>query len=137
MHDAAVLVVGWLPTLMMAIGWGIAAYMYLRRTRRSRRGSRAQHDALYRFLLNKWYFDELYDLIFVRPALWLGRVFWKGGDGCVIDGFGPDGVSARVLDVTRNVGAPADRLSLPLRLRHADRRRGAASPGSCSRAGAH
>ena len=58
---------------------------------------------LYRFLLNKWYFDELYDLIFVRPALWLGRVLWKGGDGCVIDGFGPDGVSARVLDVTRNV----------------------------------
>ena len=58
---------------------------------------------LYRFLLNKWYFDELYDLIFVRPALWLGRVLWKGGDGYVIDGFGPDGVSARVLDVTRNV----------------------------------
>ena len=58
---------------------------------------------LYQFLLNKWYFDELYDFIFVRPALWLGRLFWKGGDGCVIDGFGPDGVSARVLDVTRNV----------------------------------
>ena len=65
--------------------------------------SRASTTALYRFLLNKWYFDELYDLIFVRPALWLGRVFWKGGDGYVIDGFGPDGVSARVLDVTRNV----------------------------------
>jgi NADH-quinone oxidoreductase subunit L len=62
-----------------------------------------QHDALNRFLLNKWYFDELYDLIFVRPALWLGRVLWKGGDGYVIDGFGPDGISARVLDVTRNV----------------------------------
>ena len=60
-------------------------------------------EPLYRFLLNKWYFDELYDLIFVRPALWLGRVLWKGGDGFVIDGFGPDGVSARVLDVTRNV----------------------------------
>mgnify|MGYP003693888781 CR=1 FL=1 len=40
---------------------------------------------------------------FVRPALWLGRVLWKGGDGWLIDGFGPDGVSARVLDVTRNV----------------------------------
>jgi NADH-quinone oxidoreductase subunit L len=36
---------------------------------------------LYRFLLNKWYFDELYDLIFVRPAKWLGRFFWKQGDG--------------------------------------------------------
>jgi NADH-quinone oxidoreductase subunit L len=58
---------------------------------------------LYRFLLNKWYFDEIYDFLFVRPTLWLGRVLWKGGDGAVIDGLGPDGVSARVLDVTRNV----------------------------------
>ena len=51
---------------------------------------------LYKFLLNKWYFDELYDLIFVRPAMWLGRFLWKKGDGWMIDGFGPDGVSARV-----------------------------------------
>ena len=58
---------------------------------------------LYHFLLNKWYFDEIYDFLFVRPAMWLGRLFWKGGDGFIIDGFGPDGVSARVLDVTRNV----------------------------------
>ena len=62
-----------------------------------------QHQMLYRFLLNKWYFDELYDLIFVRPTKWLGRFLWKVGDGYIIDGFGPDGVSARVLDVTRNV----------------------------------
>ena len=39
---------------------------------------------LYLFLLNKWYFDELYDLIFVRPALWLGRLLWKVGDGLII-----------------------------------------------------
>ena len=52
--------------------------------------------------LNKWYFDELYDFIFVRPALWLGRLFWKGGDGRIIDGLGPDGVSARVLDAARS-----------------------------------
>jgi NADH-quinone oxidoreductase subunit L len=58
---------------------------------------------LYRFLLNKWYFDELYDFLFVRPAFRIGRAFWKGGDGAIIDGLGPDGVSARVLDVTRNV----------------------------------
>ncbi len=58
---------------------------------------------LYEFLLNKWYFDEIYDFLFVRPAMWLGRLFWKGGDGFIIDGFGPDGVSARVLDVTSNV----------------------------------
>jgi NADH-quinone oxidoreductase subunit L len=101
MHEVP-FVVAWLPTLMMAIGWGIAAYIYLRHPEIAPRLAR-QHEALYRFLLNKWYFDELYDLIFVRPALWIGRVFWKGGDGYVIDGFGPDGISARVLDVTRNV----------------------------------
>jgi NADH-quinone oxidoreductase subunit L len=94
--------IAWLPTLMLAIGWGIAAYMYLLHPEIAPRLAR-QHDALYRFLLNKWYFDELYDLIFVRPALWIGRVFWKGGDVAIIDGLGPDGISARVLDVTRNV----------------------------------
>jgi NADH-quinone oxidoreductase subunit L len=62
-----------------------------------------RHDVLYRFFLNKWYFDELYDAIFVRPAKWLGRFFWKKGDGWLIDGFGPDGVSARVIDVTDRV----------------------------------
>lgn len=41
---------------------------------------------LYLFLLNKWYFDELYDFLFVRSARWLGRALWKGGDGAVIDG---------------------------------------------------
>jgi len=95
-------VVAWLPTIMLALGWGVAAYFYLRRPDLPENLAR-EHDALYRFLLNKWYFDELYERIFVRPLLWLGRVLWKGGDGWMIDGFGPDGVSARVLDVTRNV----------------------------------
>ena len=63
----------------------------------------AQHEPLYQFLLNKWYFDELYDFIFVSPAMWLGRFLWKKGDGWLIDGFGPDGVSARVIDVTKRV----------------------------------
>ena len=60
-----------------------------------------QHGVLYRFLLNKWYFDELYDFLFVRPAKRLGRFLWKVGDGMIIDGLGPDGISKRVLDVTR------------------------------------
>jgi NADH-quinone oxidoreductase subunit L len=91
-----------LPTVMLALGWGIAAYIYLYRQEIADNLAK-QHPMLYQFLLNKWYFDELYDLIFVRTALWLGRVFWKRGDGYMIDGLGPDGVSARVLDVTRNV----------------------------------
>jgi NADH-quinone oxidoreductase subunit L len=91
-----------LPTVMMALGFVIAWQFYIRRPDIPVELAR-QHDWLYRFLLNKWYFDELYDAIFVRPTKWLGRLLWKSGDGWLIDGFGPDGVSARVLDVTRNV----------------------------------
>jgi NADH-quinone oxidoreductase subunit L len=58
---------------------------------------------LYLFLLNKWYFDEFYDWIFVRPAMALGRVLWKRGDGTIIDGLGPDNVAARVLWTTGRV----------------------------------
>jgi NADH-quinone oxidoreductase subunit L len=91
-----------LPTLMMALGFLIAWQFYIRQPELPNELAR-QHESLYRFLLNKWYIDELYDIIFVRPALWLGRMLWKYGDGWLIDGFGPDGISARVLDVTRNV----------------------------------
>ena len=48
---------------------------------------------VYRFLYNKWYFDELYHFLFVRPAFWLGRLFWKRGDEGIIDRFGPDGAA--------------------------------------------
>jgi NADH-quinone oxidoreductase subunit L len=91
-----------LPTILMAIGAYVSYVFYIRRPYMPVELAR-QHRMLYEFLLNKWYFDELYDLIFVRPTKWLGRFLWKFGDGYVIDGFGPDGVSARVLDVTRNV----------------------------------
>jgi NADH-quinone oxidoreductase subunit L len=93
---------GQLPTLMMAIGFAISYLFYISRPYLPVELAE-QQPLLYRFLLNKWYFDELYDLIFVRPVKWLGYTLWKKGDGFVIDGFGPDGVSARVLDVTRNV----------------------------------
>jgi len=90
------------PTLMMAGGLLVAYYMYMV-NRAAPKALANANPLLYRFLLNKWYFDELYDFLFVRPAFWVGRLFWKGGDGFLIDGLGPDGVSARVLDVTRNV----------------------------------
>jgi NADH-quinone oxidoreductase subunit L len=101
MHELP-LSISLMPTAMMVAGFVVAWYFYIRDPAMPVRLAR-QHEGLYRFLLNKWYFDELYDLIFVRPAMWLGRLLWKGGDGWLIDGFGPDGVSARVLDVTRNV----------------------------------
>lgn len=96
------LVVALLPTAMMVVGFAISWFFYIKRPDIPVELAR-QHQPLYQFLLNKWYFDELYEVIFVRPAKWLGRALWKGGDGWLIDGFGPDGVSARVLDVTRSV----------------------------------
>ncbi len=62
--------------------------------------------AIYLFLLNKWYFDELYDRLFVRTAFTLGDGLWKGGDGAIIDGFGPDGIAA----ATRELAREASRL---------------------------
>jgi NADH-quinone oxidoreductase subunit L len=101
MHNVPFAIV-WLPTLMMLIGFAIAWYLYIFNPSAAPALAR-QFDVLYRFLLNKWYFDEIYDFLFVRPAKWLGRFLWKKGDGWLIDGFGPDGVSARVVDVTRKV----------------------------------
>jgi NADH-quinone oxidoreductase subunit L len=91
-----------LPTVMMALGLLISYIFYIRRPYLPVELAH-QQPMLYQFLLNKWYFDELYDLIFVRPAKWIGYTLWKYGDGYIIDGLGPDGVSKRVLDVTRNV----------------------------------
>ena len=55
---------------------------------------------IHRFFFNKWYFDELYDVIFVRPALRIGSFLWLRGDRDTIDGFGPDGMSAIVMRVS-------------------------------------
>ena len=60
----------------------------------------------YQFLLNKWCFDELYDFLFVKPAFAFGKAFWKGGDGALIDGVGPDGVAS----ASRVIAAQMSRL---------------------------
>ena len=87
---------GWveqLPLVMGLLGIAVAWLAYIWRpgipavvARRFR--------TIYLFLLNKWYFDELYDALFVRPAMALGFEFWKKGDGAVIDGLGPDGIAS-------------------------------------------
>jgi NADH-quinone oxidoreductase subunit L len=92
----------WSPFVAMVIGFLGAVYCYILRPDVPGKIA-AQNPLLYKFLLNKWYFDELYDAIFVRPAKWLGRFLWKKGDGMVIDGMGPDGIAARVQDVTGRV----------------------------------
>ena len=90
------------PFVAMALGFVLAYMFYIRNTELPKRLA-AMHQPIYQFLLNKWYFDELYDFLFVRPAKWLGHFLWKKGDGVVIDGFGPDGISARVVDITGQV----------------------------------
>ena len=94
--------VSFLPTLAMLLGFAVSLYMYVLSPGTAERLARANRP-LYLFLLNKWYFDELYDFIFVRPAFAIGRLFWKGGDGFIIDGFGPDGVAAAVIGTTDRV----------------------------------
>ena len=93
----------WVKALPMAVGvLGIAgAYLFyvLRPEWPAIVAVRAR--PVYLFLLNKWYFDELYDVLFVRPAKYLGRNLWKQGDGAVIDGIGPDGLAAVTLSVAR------------------------------------
>jgi NADH-quinone oxidoreductase subunit L len=61
---------------------------------------------IYLFLLNKWYFDELYDAVIVKPLMSLGHGLWKKGDGAVIDGLGPDGLA----ETTRGLSVLASRL---------------------------
>jgi NADH-quinone oxidoreductase subunit L len=90
------------PTLMMIVGFATAWLFYIARPDIPKQLAKT-HEPIYKFLLNKWYFDEIYHFIFVRPAFWIGRVFWKQGDGRIIDGLGPDGIAARVQDITRQV----------------------------------
>ena len=87
------------PMVMMALGFVTAWYFYIRSPETPKRLAQEQ-EMLYKFLLNKWYFDELFDWMFVRPAFRIGRFLWKTGDGAVIDGLGPDGIAARVLAIT-------------------------------------
>jgi NADH-quinone oxidoreductase subunit L len=105
--EAAHNVPGWVKLLPLVVGLagiGLAYVLYLWIP-----GLPAalaeRFQGLYRFLLNKWYFDELYDFLFVRPAFLLGRNLWKTGDGTLIDGLGPDGISSAVRVMARRVAA--------------------------------
>ena len=95
--------VGLMPLAAAIAGLLIAAYVYLVK---EGLGARlfAKAGPTYMFLYNKWYFDELYAFVFVRGAKALGDLFWKGGDKTIIDGFGPNGVSAIAALAGRRLG---------------------------------
>jgi NADH-quinone oxidoreductase subunit L len=100
-HDVP-LWVKWSATIAMLLGFGAAWQMYIRDTAMPKRIADA-NPGLYQFLLNKWYFDELYNVIFVKPALWLGNALWKGFDDWLIDQTITEGIGNRVKDVTARV----------------------------------
>ena len=87
-------------TIVMLIGLAGAWYAYIRNPEFPAKVV-DQIDVLYRFVYNKWYFDELYNFLFVRPAFWLGDKFWKLGDIGIIDRFGPNGAAWTVQQGTR------------------------------------
>ena len=90
--EAAPLWVKLTATVVMLIGLFAAWLAYIRRPGLADRGAE-QLGPVYRFFYNKWYFDELYNAIFVKPAFWLGRQFWQRGDVGLIDRFGPNGAA--------------------------------------------
>jgi len=92
-------IVGQLPTLVGLAGIALAFWFYISNPLLPVRLA-AAFPPVYQFLLNKWYFDELYDAIFVKPALWLGREFWQVGDATIIDGV-PNGLAELAVDGSR------------------------------------
>ncbi len=92
--------VKWAPFGVMVTGLAAAYYAYIVNPGFPAAFT-AQIGPLYRFLLNKWYFDELYNAVFIKPAMVLGRLFWQVGDIGIIDRFGPNGVAAVVARSSR------------------------------------
>ncbi len=79
----------------------ITAYLMYQRSTDAPQRLAATFRPLYNFFLNKWYFDEIYDFLFIRPAFWFGNLFWKSGDVGIIDRFGPNGSAAIVAATSR------------------------------------
>ena len=90
----------WLPSLMMLGGFVLAYIAYIAVPALPAWTVR-NFKPIHAFLYHKWYFDEIYHYIFVLPTRWLARVLWIYGDGAIIDGLGPDGISARAQDLAR------------------------------------
>jgi NADH-quinone oxidoreductase subunit L len=96
-------IIGLLPLIAAVLGIATAYYCYMFRPELPGLIA-ARVRPFYLFLFNKWYFDELYDRLFVRTAFWGGRFLWKQGDGAMIDGLGPDGISAQTIAMAVRAG---------------------------------
>lgn len=94
----------YLPLVIALSGIGLAYLYYIVRTDLPEKTAK-MFLPLYHFFYNKWWFDEIYEAFFVKPASTFGQLFWKGGDKAMIDGLGPDGVSAVTQRLARRVSA--------------------------------
>jgi NADH-quinone oxidoreductase subunit L len=90
-----------LPLCAAIAGIAVAFVMYIAAPRLPERMAEAV-PAAYQFVLNKWYFDALYDFLFVRPTFWLARTFWQVGDATLIDGV-PNGLAELTSDGSKQV----------------------------------
>ncbi len=95
--------VKWAPLAVTLIGAAFALYYYVLREGLAKRMAEAR-GPLWSFLYNKWYFDELYDVVFVKGAKALGDLFWKVGDVKIIDGLGPNGAAWASLKSAARLG---------------------------------
>ena len=86
--------------ILVTLSIPISYYLYIK-NKEFVENIKSKYKFIYNFLLNKWYFDELYDLIFVKPSQLIGSFFWKSGDIKTIDRFGPDGIS-KIIKIISN-----------------------------------
>jgi NADH-quinone oxidoreductase subunit L len=89
------------PLVLALFGIGLAYVMYIANPLLPVRLAQS-YNGIYRFVLNKWYFDELYDTIFVRPAFRVARIFWQVGDATIIDGV-PNGLAELAVDGSKQM----------------------------------
>tara|TARA_B100001123_G_scaffold240464_1_gene269023 strand:- start:2111 stop:4021 length:1911 start_codon:yes stop_codon:yes gene_type:complete len=90
----------YITPLLVTLAIPLSYFLYIKNDRLLER-IKTKNELLYKFLLNKWYFDELYDSIFVKPVKAIGSFLWKSGDIKTIDRFGPDGISKIVKIISK------------------------------------
>ncbi len=88
-----------LTPLLVVLAIPLSFYLYIK-NKRILENLKLKNEKIYMFLLNKWYFDEIYKRLLVEPLKKLGSVFWKSGDEKTIDRFGPDGISKVIKSIS-------------------------------------
>ena len=101
-HEHMPLIIHYMPLIAGIVGITLAYFFYLYRVNLPVLLAQ-KFKAVYEFLLNKWYVDELYQWLFVNPSQKIGSIFWQKGDGDIIDGYGPNGVADKVMKAANRV----------------------------------